>query len=297
MTVEPISYWTLIRESAHSLGRKLSTRPEEAARWVRAAAHNGSKAAIVTWGEMLLDGHGVARDPAAAFRWFKIAADAGDPDGINMLGRCYELGLGVPSDPAQAAQWYGKAADLDHAWARFNLGCLLLNGGEPDRHAALSLFVRSARQGNAKSMNMIGRFREEGWTGPVRLAAAFRWYRRAAEGGCFRGQFHLARFLWAQGSAVEAEAWLRQSVANASPDFCRDMATMLGAHEDPRLREIARLAAERARPPSTPTSPTQAPPPPWPRALARSVVRAGRRTANRLRALLGRPRAPRRRDT
>ena len=85
--------------------------PEEAARWVEAAALNGSKPAIVNWGQMLLEGRGVARDPEAAFRWFSIAAGTGHADGINMVGRCYELGWGVAPDAAKAAHRYRVAAD------------------------------------------------------------------------------------------------------------------------------------------------------------------------------------------
>ncbi len=48
-----------------------------------------------SYGQMLLDGHGVERDLQAAFRWFGIAAKADDVDGINMLGRCHELGWGT----------------------------------------------------------------------------------------------------------------------------------------------------------------------------------------------------------
>jgi TPR repeat protein len=246
--VAPITYWMLLQETSETLEQKLHAPSEEAARWVEAAAHNGSKPAIVNWGQMLLDGRGVGRDAEAAFRWFRIAADAGYPDGINMVGRCYELGWGVEPDVAKAARYYRAAAETGHHWARFNLGSLLLksDGIERDVQGALSLLVQSARQGNAKAMNMIGRFREEGWHGRVKLSAAMRWYARAANRGCFRGQFHLARFLFAQGSTVQATQRLTESLNAAPPDFCRDAAAMLEGHADEDLRTLFLHALWRA---------------------------------------------------
>ena len=79
--------------TAEEWNRILSGDPGEAARWVHAAAHHGFRAAQVTWGQMLLDGRGTARDPAAALRWFRRAAETGSIDGINMVGRCHELGI------------------------------------------------------------------------------------------------------------------------------------------------------------------------------------------------------------
>src|SRR4029078_1877544 len=118
-------------------------------------------------------------------------------EAINMVGRCYERGWGVPIDAATAVRYYRRAADQGYDWSQYNLGCQYLHGsGVPvDRVEALALFVRAARGGNEKAMNKLGRFREEGWHGRVKLSSARRWYQRAAMRGCFRGQFHFARFL------------------------------------------------------------------------------------------------------
>jgi TPR repeat protein len=237
---EPIYHTTVRRLTEAELREKLSGPPEEAARWVYAAP--------VTLGRMLLDGHGMNADPEAAFRWFRIAADAGDLDGINMLGRCYELGWGVPVDLAQARACYGRAAAKDHDWAQFNLGTLMLrmDDSRVSVEGALRLFVPSARRGNPKSMNMIGRYREFGWAGPVNIPSAIRWYRRAAVRGCFRGASHLARFMREQGRLDEAVRWYRQSAETAPFDFCRDLASHLFEAQEPQLHEIARLALKRA---------------------------------------------------
>jgi TPR repeat protein len=243
------SYQDLVREPADSLQAKLAVSPQEAARWVEAAALNGSKPAILNWGQMLLDGHGVARDPEAAFRWFRIAAQAGDVDGVNMVGRCHEHGWGVPQDVEEAGRCYNFAAGLGHHWAMFNLAMLVLEGkgiaSDPQR--ALSLFVRSARMGNAKAMNMLGRYCEEGWHGRVKLHQAVRWYARAAVRGCFRGQFHLARFYAARGDFAEAAGWLQHSFAIAPADFRGEAAELFDRHADPAVRSLAQLARRSGR--------------------------------------------------
>ncbi len=95
MAGEPIYRTTLERMSADDLRARLAAGPEEAKRWIYAAAANGYAEAQAMWGQMLLDGRDVAADPAAALRWFRIAASSGHLDGINMVGRCYELGWGV----------------------------------------------------------------------------------------------------------------------------------------------------------------------------------------------------------
>lgn len=245
---QPLYYTTVRRLAEPELRERLSGSPEQVGRIVYAAAAGGSAAAQVTLGQMLLDGRGMRRDAGAAFRWFGIAAEAGDLDGINMLGRCYENGWGVPADRVKANGEYQKAAAKSHAWAQFNLGMRLLHdSGRPgDVATALTLFVRSARQGNAKAMNMLGRYREFGWAGRANHASALRWYRRAAMGGCFRGAAHLARFLREQGKPGEAVRWYRRSAAEAPIQFCRELAAHLFATDEAALHAVARDALKRA---------------------------------------------------
>jgi TPR repeat protein len=245
---QTVYYTTLRRMPDEELRAGLAGPPEQAAKWVYAAATGGSAAAQVTLGQMLLDGHGMPRDEAAACRWFGIAARSGDLDGINMLARCHENGWGIAPDRVRAKALFERADAKSHPWALFNLGMLLLHdGGQPgDAITALSLFVRSARQGNAKAMNMLGRYREFGWVGRIDPASAMRWYGRAATGGCFRAASHLARFLLAQDKLQEAADWYRRSADTAPVHFCRDLAAHLCESPEPTLRAVARHALLRA---------------------------------------------------
>ncbi|MCK0196751.1 sel1 repeat family protein [Ancylobacter sp. 6x-1] len=247
-----ITYPALKRLGPEGLAERMARSPEEAARWVEGAALNGIIGAQIAFGQMLVDGFGVARDPAAALRWFTIAAKAGDADAVTMLGRAHEFGWGVPADAAQAAVHYREAAARGHAWAQFNLGTLLLNGtGVPqDPRAALDLFVRAARQRQPKAMSILGRYREQGWCHPPRPATAGRqalaWYRRGAEGGDYRGQFDYARLLTLAGHGEAALPWFARAVEEGVPVFCRQVGAGLAESGVPELERIALRALERA---------------------------------------------------
>lgn len=221
-----------------------SPPPEIPADELRLRALEGSIDAQIGWARRLLHGRGVARDPEAALRWFRIAARNGDADALNMVGRCYELGWGVTPDCAEAARWYRKAADRSDAWGEFNLASLYAQGrGVPaDAARALTLLVRSARRGNPKAMNMIGRFREGSPVPRRRRRSAALWYRWAAERGCFRGQFHHGRHLVAAGRIGDGLRWLRASLAHAPADFRREALDYLAHRPEPELQQLAKAS-------------------------------------------------------
>ncbi len=243
MSREPVFTW----ETAPQHEARLAADPALLAKRMQQAAVDGDVKAQLGLAHMLLEGHGAGRDPEAAFRWFQLAARSGHPDAINMVGRCHELGWGTSINMRMAAQCYRAAAEMGHAWANFNLASLMLDDtADSERGEILALLVRSARRGNAKAMNVIGQACEEGWRGQPKLAAARRWYRRAADGHCFRGAFNMARHLMAEGDVDGAARWLRRSIDAAPGNFCAELGAYLESHPDGRLREIAALALARA---------------------------------------------------
>lgn len=145
-------------------------------------------------------------------------------------------------------EWYGQSAAAGFAWGQFNLASLLLAGidGPGDRAAALPWFVRAARQGHAKAINMLGHYREEGWHGRADARAAQLFYRRAAEAGDFRGQFNHARLLNWQGRRKEALVWLERSILGGIPDFWREIGPHLARLDDPTFQALGRLAIKLA---------------------------------------------------
>lgn len=242
---EPVFVW----EEKAQQDARLASDPVFLGERMRQAAVRGDVGAQLGWAHMLLEGHGTTQDPEAAFRWFQLAARSGNADAINMVGRCHELGWGTARNTRTAAQGYRTAAEMGHAWASFNLAMLMLahDGVEGEKGEALALMVQAARRGNAKAMNFIGETREDGHQSPPKIAAARRWYARAARRGCFRGAFNLARHFMAEGDVDRAVRWLERSVAAAPGNFCAELAAYLAEHPDIRVREVAARALERAQ--------------------------------------------------
>src|SRR6201991_1611131 len=226
----------------------LSKDPIESARWIYAAATYGHLDAQLHWAQMLLDGIGTERDPEAAFRWFGVAAHSKRADAVNMLGRCHELGWGTPVDFGKAAEHYREAAAKASDWARFNLGCLLLEGKgvARDTDEAFRLFMSGVEQGHVKSLNMVGRCYENGWGCAQNLAEAIQWFRRSAEAGDFRGQYSYAQVLIEHGMVDDALPLLRVAIDQSHVELCREMAKVLSEHPEPRLHEMATYADTRA---------------------------------------------------
>jgi TPR repeat protein len=207
---------------------------------IRQQAVDGVVKAQIGWGRLLVEGAGVEPDLEAGFRWFNIAARSGDAEARNMVGRCYELGVGVAPHAGEAARWYALAAESGDAWAQFNLATLLAQGTgvAQDIPAAVSLLVRSSRRGNAKAMNMLGRLREDGVISAPKPRAAAWWYRRAAQRGCFRGQFQHARNLARAGDVVAAREWLAASFAQAPLTYRGEAVAVLRGDADARVRGL-----------------------------------------------------------
>lgn len=200
-----------------AVAARLSGSPEERAALVREGAEAGLAEAQVVYGQMLLD----AGDATAALRWFVKAAAQHHVMALNMVGRCYDLGWGTTPDRRRAAECYRVAAERGLNWAMYNYATLLAlgDGVAQDRAAALTWLTRAAGMGNAKAMNFVGSFAEDGWACDRDMARAAIFYARAAEGGDFRGCFNHARMLACSGRIEEALAWLRRAGETATPAF------------------------------------------------------------------------------
>jgi TPR repeat protein len=229
--------------------RQLET-PEDRTRLIRDGAEAGVAEAQAVYGQMLLDGAGAARDANAAFGWFWKAAQAGHLMALNMLGRCYDLGWGVPVDKARAAECFRIAAERGLDWGMYNYATALTlgEGVAEDRPAALAWFEQAAALGNAKALNYIGSFHEDGWVVAQDLAIAADCYARAAEGGDFRGMFNHARMLSSAGSIDEALIWIERCAATATPVFREKLFAWLKRAAEPRLRDEGPAALVRGTP-------------------------------------------------
>ena len=220
-----------------AIAARLSGNPEERAAFVREAAEAGVAEAQAVYGQMLLDGVGVAANPAAALGWFTKAAAQHHVMALNMVGRCYDLGWGTAIDKARAAECYRIAAERGLDWAMYNYATQLAlgDGVAEDKAAALALLETVAAMdsglASAKAINFVGSFAEDGWACERDLARAADCYARAAEGGDFRGCFNHARMLGAAGDVEAALDWLKQAGMRGNAAFLAKAEAWLAASD------------------------------------------------------------------
>lgn len=231
-----------------AISAALAGPPAGRAAFVRAAADAGVAEAQAVYGQMLLDGAGVAADAPAALGWFARAAAQDHVMAMNMLGRCYDLGWGTAVDKARAASWYRAAALRGLDWAMYNYATLLTlgHGVAQDRAMALDWFRRAAAMGNAKAMNFIGSFHEDGWVVARDMAAAANWYARAAAGGDFRGRFNHARMLLAARDEAGALGWIARLPEGSNARFLGQVRGWIAAHPDRAFADRATGVLHRA---------------------------------------------------
>lgn len=214
--------------------------PEKAGPWLAAAAEHGITEAQLRYGQLLLEGAAVERDPEQALHWFRQAAATGHAMAMNMVGRCYENGWGVQTNDVVATYWFRLAAERELDWGMYNYATSLAlgRGVDADPAAAFEWLSKAAQAGHAKSWNLLGGFHEEGRETQACMATAMDCYRRAAEGGDFRGQFNYARTLATQGRIPESLDWLRRVPATATPAFMEKMRRFLSSAEQAELRNL-----------------------------------------------------------
>lgn len=183
--------------------------------------------------QMLLD----AGDPRAGFAWFNKAAAQGHLMALNMVGRCYDLGWGIPVNKPRAAECFRIAAERGLDWGMYNYATALAlgDGVAEDKPAALAWFERAAAMGNAKAVNYIGSFHEDGWVVPRDMTKAADCYAKAAEGGDFRGQFNHARMLAERGALADARGWLTRCSETATTAFLEKARLWLRGSRWPEL--------------------------------------------------------------
>jgi TPR repeat protein len=198
--------------------------------------------AQAVYGQMLLDGTGVAADRQAALGWFMKGAAQHHVMALNMVGRCYDLGWGTRVDKTRAAECYRIAAERGLDWAMYNYATLLAlgEGVAEDKPAALALLETVAGMdsglASAKAINFVGSFAEDGWACERDLVRAAECYARAAEGGDFRGCFNHARMLGATGEVEAALGWLKQAGARGNAAFLGKAEAWLASSDIPAFR-------------------------------------------------------------
>ena len=78
-------------------------------------------------------GHGVPQDHEEAVRWYRLSAEQGSPVGQWKLGNMYESGSGVPQDYVTAHAWFSLAAARGNWTGEQGARDQYVNNAEADR--------------------------------------------------------------------------------------------------------------------------------------------------------------------
>ena len=137
------------------------TDPDDALKWIIAAANRGQTEAMVVAGQMIASGRGVkAPDLAGAASWFSKAAEKGDSAGMYALAECHLFAKGVPKDPKRAVELLTAASALNNPRAMNLLGDLYRKGVrgliEPNFDESVRLFSQAKELGFLDAQGNLG---------------------------------------------------------------------------------------------------------------------------------------------
>ena len=176
----------------------------EAVDWYKKAAEQGHAKAMRNLGKMYDDGVWAHRNVVEAVKWYVEAAVKGDKVAKTSLGK-----LAADEDTAPFVSLYAKTAFENEEWKRGVVAALSTDmsnrdlqswlaycyiegkGVEKDEDEAFKWCRKAAEGGNFWSMNKLGLMYEFGDGTEKNLEKAFRWYKAAAENGHAGGQYNL----------------------------------------------------------------------------------------------------------
>lgn len=123
-----------------------------------------SLTAMISLGQMHLDGQVILRDYQRGAELICQAAEEGDTDAQFSCGALYQEGKGVAQDGAKAIEYWERAADQDSIAAKNFIAQAFLtgNGVETDYNRARLYFEQTAGLGNAMGLFELAKMHSEG---------------------------------------------------------------------------------------------------------------------------------------
>jgi hypothetical protein len=122
-------------------------------------ASAGDRDALALYGELLLYGRGVPRDPYGGFSRLLSAAKKGHPRAQAIASACYCLGNGTSKQPDQAAHWARLSAEAGdpQGWVQLAIDALGDAQARPRNPAlALDLGRKAAKAGHPGGYFLVG---------------------------------------------------------------------------------------------------------------------------------------------
>lgn len=181
---------------------------EEALRWYRYAAEEGSDYAQNALGNMYYYGEGTPVNYEAAVKWYRLSATQDNKYAQYNLASMYHKGEGVRKDLLVALKYYRKSANQGYAPAQEKAAMLIDDHKDGVSYSATECaqwYGRAAAQGLRLSQFHYGKCLEKGWGVRRDYAQAAEWYHKAAEQGEKEAMNRLG-YLYKKGRGVVADA-------------------------------------------------------------------------------------------
>lgn len=221
---------------------------EEAVKWMKIAAANGSKKAQSVMGMLYYTGDGVEKDVKIAITYLMPAAEAGNDIAMLFLANIYsEGGKGVKTDAKESLKWLRAAANSGNALALVQMGLYFEVGlgVTMDKTEALKLYEKAANKGEVKGIVAMGRCNLKGIGTKIDENAALVWFQKAAENK--DAQYHLGTMYregWESQVAdtIQAKKYFTQAAKQGHKDAQKALDEI-----DPVKIELAKKAAEEKK--------------------------------------------------
>lgn len=142
---------------AYSVGEGYGVQqdPVKALYWLRTAAEQGDRTAMIAYAGKLYRGEDVVRDRALALSYWQRLAEYEVSDALYELGLAYagERDYGLAPDPQRATEYFRRSAEKGRIDAQLAYAKRLA-GGEGvvrDREAAIEWYRKAAAKGNREA--------------------------------------------------------------------------------------------------------------------------------------------------
>jgi TPR repeat protein len=141
--------------------------------------------------------YGVPKNQADAVKYYRMASDQGSPHGMMFFADMLEHGKGVRKDVGEAIRLYRLAIAKGHSKAFGCLGYRYVSGNGVPKDVAKGreLIQQQINLGDPVGLLHFARIAENGLSGVVDLAEAFRYYAMAAAQGVVLGVLKMARMI------------------------------------------------------------------------------------------------------
>ncbi len=175
---------------------------------------------MVLLGAILSNGDEIEREQSIEL--FKLASDHDDPSGSRNLAYCYAIGLNTAKDKEKAITLYVKSALLGNARSACNAGVMFDfgNGTKKDEDEAFYWFSRSADGGCTRGMTNLGEFYLHGKGTAKNIPLAIKWF---TESGSPRATYRLAEIYSSEEGFIDEKKALGLLKQSAELGYSRSM--------------------------------------------------------------------------